>query len=476
MPFLFLALESRAQCTGGTNSNVTVTPCYGEETNSSSIPVGRYLTLNVVKGVHYQVQTCDNTDWNTALTVQNTSGNALAVSSGSNFNNNGCGNQSTLTFQSPHTGTVRIYLTRSNGSNSCLTSGSNTSAITITPVNSNTSINTADDAASAGTNTWTGHVYNRNDAGMQPSDANAFTRYTGYTSEAETFTETFGGDNVCFDIQSQSANRIRLNSEYFAVRYRMQSTRPKGCYVADLRADDGIRLTVDGVKVFDRWIEQSAADYTKVFFSLTGSSNLLMEYYETGGGNEVGFTNFSRVSNLLTANTSQTICQGTAPAAISGNNTFTTAPLSSDNRFTVTYQWQRSADSASWSNIGGATGQNYTPADTAAGTHYYRRLARISKTNEAGMVVNCDDESAGARLLIRPRPAGTLSGNTICEGQQGKLVFTGTSGTGPFSLVVAGNTYNGITSGTAFNVTANPATSTSYGLMKITDSFGCIKQ
>lgn len=441
------------------------------------------MTLHVVKGVQYEVKTCGNASWNTALTIRDSSGNALSVPSGSTFNNNNtgtCGPGSTLsalTFQAPYSGTVRVVLTQSNSSqsNACQSSN-NTSVITITPLAADNSINTADNASVAGTNTWAGHVYDRKDAGTQPSDANAFTRYLGTSSEAETFTEGFGGSANCFDVRSLSVNRIRLNTEYFAMRYRMQSTRDKGCYVADISADDGVRLTVDGVKVFDRWIEQGATAYTKVFFSLSGSSSLLLEYYETSVDNTISFTNFSRVSNLLTANTSQVLCQGTAPASISGNNTYTTAPLSSDNRFAVTYQWQRSLNTTTWTNIGGATAQNYTPADTTAGTYYYRRLAHIVKTNEANIAITCDDESAMATLLVRPRPAGAISGNTICEGQQGTLTFTASAGTGPFSLIIDGNTYNNISSGGTINMLPSPAASSNYHLTKITDSFGCVKQ
>lgn len=42
---------------------------------------------------------------------------------------------------------------------------------------------------------------------------------------------------------------------------------------------------------------------------------------------------------------------------------------------TISYQWQRSADGASWSNISGATGPSYTPSTAAGGAVYYRAVA-----------------------------------------------------------------------------------------------------
>lgn len=481
---VILCQKSIAQCTstGTNNSGITIVPCYGEAISSAVVTEGQYLTLHVVQGIQYEVKTC-GASWNTALTIQDNSGNPLTVSSGTNFNNNSnsCGSgslQSFLVFQAPSSGTVRVFLTRSNasGNNVCQTGGGNTSAITITPLDADNSSNTVDNAGSSGANAWTGHAYNRSDAGTQPSDANAFTRYVGYTSQAETFSENFGGSSNCFNVLSQSAAQIKLNSEYFAMRYRMQSSRVKGCYVADIRSDEGARLTVDGIKVFDRWIEQSATTYSKVFFNLNGNSSLLLEYYESSGSNEIGFSNLSRVSNQLTANTNQVSCQYMTPAAIGGNDVFADAPLSSDIRFAVTYQWQHSADSNTWSDISGATGQNHVPSDTTTGLHYYRRRVQIVKTNEAGIAVTGRDTTSAATLLVRPHPSGALNGNTICEGQQGQLTFTASSGTAPFSLVISGHTYNNVQSGIAFNPVPPPPATTNYQLTMITDNLGCIYQ
>lgn len=41
----------------------------------------------------------------------------------------------------------------------------------------------------------------------------------------------------------------------------------------------------------------------------------------------------------------------------------------------ITYQWQRSGDNSSWSNISGATSSNYTPPTSTAGKTYYRCVA-----------------------------------------------------------------------------------------------------
>ncbi len=70
-------------------------------------------------------------------------------------------------------------------------------------------------------------------------------------------------------------------------------------------------------------------------------------------------------------------------------------------------------------------------------------------------------------VTINPLPQGSLSANTICAGGTGQLTYTSTSGTGPFSLIINGVTYDEVVSGTPFNVTTNPTETTVYSLSSI---------
>ncbi len=75
--------------------------------------------------------------------------------------------------------------------------------------------------------------------------------------------------------------------------------------------------------------------------------------------------------------------------------------------------------------------------------------------------------------VVNPTPQGSLSANTICTGGTGQLTYTSTTGTGPFSLVINGVTYNSIASGTPFNASVNPTSTTLYTLTSVTDANGC---
>ncbi|MCY1517666.1 hypothetical protein D9M68_523610 [compost metagenome] len=547
---LLYAHVSKAQCTGTSSQGTAGYICVGNTLSLGSVPGNNYYLVNVIGGLTYSVTSSRNT----GITARTADGSSVINFSTSN----------SLTFTPTYSGQARIV--------NC---ASQSATMTISVSGGS---NTVDVATNAGSNQWTEHFYKRLDATAgAPTDANAFGRYLGtsFSGQTETFSTTFGGgdDVTCNPVYAQGTQRSTFLNTYFAVRYRMTSTKAKGVYLADMAADDGVRLTVDGTLVFNRWQEQGVTSYTKEIFRLTGSSSLLLEYYESAGGNELSFSNFIRVSNTIST-ADQNICFGSSITALSASNTLTAAPVSSDARFTITYQWQQSSDNVSFSNISGATSQNYTPTVTAAGIYYFRRIANVSRTNDgmpsastlqdesnsvkvtimatpvvtitggttvcqnatapnltftnpqsiaitviykinggADQTINiaassnatvavpattsgtynyvatsvayqtapvCTNTgiSASASVIVRPLPNGTLSSGAspVCQGTQVQLRFTSSAGTGPFSLVINGTTYNSITSGTLFNVTPNINSTTTFNLTKITDANTCVLQ
>lgn len=160
-------------------------------------------------------------------------------------------------------------------------------AQTCTPAGDETSYGTAD--------TWIGYVY----------DNMNFTSYAGYVNEGlpgnANFNETFGGDNVNY-----ATNGCPVYTETFSVRYKLQKTFAAGNYQITVGGDDGFRLSLDGgaTWVIDRWYDQSY-NFTTYSASFSGSYNMVLEYYENGGGNRVSF----RID---------TICVGTENQAVYG--------------------------------------------------------------------------------------------------------------------------------------------------------------
>ena len=99
----------------------------------------------------------------------------------------------------------------------------------------------------------------------------------------------------------------------------------------------------------------------------------------------------------------QTICEGTTPAPFSG------VAASGDGSFL--YQWQSSPDNSSWTDIGTATGINYTVTVPLIADTYYRR--RVTPTLNA----LCIQYTNTILVTVNNFDPGTISApQTICEG------------------------------------------------------------
>ena len=270
------------------------------------------------------------------------------------------------------------------------------------------------DQTTAGNNSWIGHIY----AGTN------LNTYYGTTTQTETFDESFTGANTCFPFTS-GANTWSIYTEQFSIRYQMNSTK-KGLYIADLGADDGSRLYVDGNLVYNNWTDQAFISRPRVLMSLTGTSPLIYDFYENGGQNRVVFQNFTQVLvNNLSSNTSQTINLGNTGSAI-GGDVYGTLP-SGISLSGTGYQWTYSTTpGGARTNISGATGATYSPdASTAPfnapGTYYIYRNAILSSSNNVSPnPYTATNESNAATLTVNTpvisSSTTTLSGFSYIAG------------------------------------------------------------
>lgn len=331
-----------------------------------------------------------------------------------------------------------------------------------------------DDQNTAGTNSWIGHVYKDYVYGSH------FTDYFGYyTESSSTFNQAFGGGTNCFTINSSLGSR-QIYTDLFSVRLRMNYTSDKGLYVVNLGSDDGSRLTIDGTLVHNNWGTHGFTSIPNVLINLTSNSSLIYEYFENQGGNRITFQSLTLVlSNILSANTSQSICLGNSGAEISGDE-YGTLPTNITLSGTG-YQWVYSTSSSGpWNDISGATSATYTPSTTAApfnsaGTYYVIRKAILSSTNNVSPnPYVATNESNYATLVVTSISApviGTITQPT-CATATGTVALsglpttswtvtassgatiTGSSSTANFSGLAANTTYT-------FTVTSLGCTSTS---------------
>ncbi len=138
--------------------------------------------------------------------------------------------------------------------------------------------------------------------------------------------------------------------------------------------------------------------------SVTANPTTSTTYTVTGTNSTTGCTNTASV--LVTINSvllpgviagPQSICSGTAPA------TLTSTAAASGGTGTISYQWQQSTDSISFTNISGASSAVYAPASLSQ-TTYYRRVA--STTTDAAVYSNT------VKITVQNRPlTGTIVGD-----------------------------------------------------------------
>lgn len=409
---------------GSTPSVSGIFPCINMPSNpliiSTSLAVRQYFTMNVIKGITYEVYTCNSTAPSNPLmlTVYKEGAPADPYIAFSLVNTgNPCSsftNDVYVSFTPSFSGEVRVLVNRKGNANSSSPTGLTVKA------NVTGGSNTLDDQAMSATDKWVGHIY----------DGTAFNNYLGYyLTGTETFQEAFGttgtwpnntnDDVTCFNVLSGGAIHASVLDVTFSVRYRMSSTR-RGLYTASLTSDDGSRLSVDNNSVYSNWSDHSPVTSANVLFNLTGSSSLSLEYYENGGQNVAGFTSLVQLlSNTLTQNMTQSIYLNGTGLAISGD-VFGTLPTGITLSGTG-YQWAYSTSATGpWINITGATAATYTPSAAAApfntaGTYYIIRKAALSGVNN--IVPNpyvAVNESNYAIITIK-MPAGTWLGITSID-------------------------------------------------------------
>jgi PKD-like domain len=88
--------------------------------------------------------------------------------------------------------------------------------------------------------------------------------------------------------------------------------------------------------------------------------------------------------------------------------------------------------------------------------------------------------SGSATVSVNSLPqVSAFSGNSMCTYATGQLTVSASSGTGPFSVIYnngsTNQTASGVSSGTAFNASPNPAVTTNYSLVSVTDNNGCVR-
>lgn len=291
-----------------------------------------------------------------------------------------------------------------------------------------TSCTGSENTVTYGTNNiWKGYVY---------SGTN-FANYRGMitegTSSSANFDEGFGGSYTTF----ATSGCPSVSTESFSVRYRLTKTFSKGQYTFFVGADDGYRLSLDGGStwVINKWADQgyNVSSYTA---TLSGTYNMVIEYYENSGANRVTFA------------VDQAIALPIKLLSFEGNESngkvslnWKTAAGSNPSYFEI----ERSADATSFTTIAKINGDaaanaqaditlSYTDASPLKGKSYYR----LKMVDEAGIitystvvVVNIYNQTAGtASISVFPAIVtnNTVSIRSAASMKQTEVIVYNTNG------------------------------------------------
>jgi hypothetical protein len=352
-------------------------------------------------------------------------------------------------------------LTGSSTSSSIGVSGSTVSGYTVTvtpqnvlgtvtcnaaaPLTGTVNITTTPgDQTSYGSGSWIGYVYNSASAG-------AFSSYQGVVTESETFNRPHTS------AVGATTNHCSSSQDLFAIRYKMNKSFSAGYYTFTVGGDDGVRLSVDGgtTWIIDAWVDQGYTTYsnsTPVY--LNGSTNLVFEYYENGGGAQSSFTYACWTPPAPgTITGSATVCSGATGLTYSVANTPN-----------LTYNWTLPSG---WSITAG-TGTNSITA-TAGAT---AGNISVTATNPCGPTTGASSSLAVTVNTVPAQPSVITGPTSICGGTSQNYSVTNVSGvTYNWSLPsgwtqTAGGTTNAITltTGSSTNtITVTPSNSCGNG-------------
>lgn len=378
-----ISIHSQCSYPTGATSVGTYTFCVDKNNSytTASVKAGGYALVNVVKGFRYTFSVGNAFTGNENLTLFNASNNSDLGLSG--YASNGSGT-TISNWTSPFSGQIKVLLSKEN----CLNDNSNGGALTLTL---NSIGNTQDDQAAAGVDKWIGHIYNWTGSAppggvspTTPSVSGPFinANYVGYYNiPTESINENFGGDNNCFNVLSDEVLRSSIQTETFAVRYRMKSTK-SGCYFLNVSGDDGVRVYIDNVLVFDAWKEQSPTNYCNNLIYLNGNSEIVFDYYENGGGNAASFslTEFLPATNSIAGLSTRNVCSGNSPGILDGSSYL---PCTASIIPNISFQWQVSIANGAFIDITGAKSEDYTPGAVTTPSNDVRKYRRLIKATTA---------------------------------------------------------------------------------------------
>jgi len=161
-----------------------------------------------------------------------------------------------------------------------------------------------------------------------------------------------------------------VGADNFSARWSRTRSFDAGLYRFSVRADDGVRLYVDGERVINEWHSSNGSQTYTVDLPLKGSHTLRVDYYE-GLGQALVKVSWTRIGDIPPVNGAPDANNDTATAE--HNTPVTLNVLANDS--------DPDGDALSVSKFDAASAQGGTVSITAAGLATYTPKAGFSGTD-----------------------------------------------------------------------------------------------
>ncbi len=420
----------------------------GSILSSKSICLGQNTTLSVSN-----IQTCTDYKWYDAAsggTLLNTGAsfirNALAVGTYTYYVQavrQGC--SSTSSLRVPVTVTVNPLPTAPAGTATTICSGNN-GVFQVTSPNALYTYNwyttsTGGSPALTGTTVTTASAITANTTYYLEATITA----TGCTSATRTA--------VTIAVNTIAAGTIAVNQIICSGTIPIAFTNTAATAAGTLtyqwqKSTDNITFTNISGATSAAYSETAALTQTTYYQRIATST--LNTVACTTTSNKITVTVNTILAGTISA--SQTICSGVVPAAFT--NTAATAAG------TLTYQWQKSTDNVTFTNISGATSAAYSETAALTQTTYYQRIATSTLNTVA-----CTATSNKITITVNPLPTAAISGTvTVCQSATTPpaITFTGSNGNAPYTFIykINGGTNQSITTTTGNSTSINVSNAT----------------
>jgi uncharacterized protein YgiM (DUF1202 family) len=89
-----------------------------------------------------------------------------------------------------------------------------------------------------------------------------------------------------------------IPADYFSARWTSVQYLNAGTYQLTVRADDGVRVTIDGITYINEWHTATGATFTATVNLFAGQHTFVVDYYEAGG---VAFLNYTFAPTSIVA-------------------------------------------------------------------------------------------------------------------------------------------------------------------------------